>query len=135
MILPINKLSNFYKIIRGVKSFVTFIPYYISMNILKKLGSSKMLKKILQLSTCLMMIFTLNCAKAELRDSDFSQGKCSEKMSVRNCVDHCKPQIDYCMKQSNSTAYACCKACLWPSEDFRRGLEWNPMNECRQGKE
>ncbi len=94
-----------------------------------------MLKRILQLSACLMLTLTFNAALAEIRDSDFSQGKCSEKMSVPTCVDHCKPQIDYCMKQSDSTARACCKACLWPSEDFRRGLEWNPINNCRQGKE
>ena len=90
-----------------------------------------MLKIILHLSVCLMITLALGPVKAEIRDADFPQGLCGEKMSKGDCVNHCKPQIANCTKEPGQEAYACCKHCMWPSEDLRRqGFPSTWISQC-----
>ena len=88
-----------------------------------------MLNKFFRLSACLMITLALSPAKAEIRDGDFPNGVCSEYMRVEACLNHCRPQIENCMKASNNEAYACCRHCMWPSEPFRKLGNQSPWYE------
>ena len=116
-----------------INNFETFIPYpaYRNTDIERK----KMLKRILQLSACLMMTLSLNAAQAEVRDSDVIIKSCrTERLENRaNC---CKPELSDCVTKATGFARdpkrACCIKCMWNfnySPD-QHGEELKAMRAC-----
>src|SRR3990167_6934010 len=74
-----------------------------------------MLKRIFQLTACLMMTFTLNSAEARY---DAPTKRCESNFSKDECIAFCKSDAVKRDVELTSTSYFC-NRCLTGSEKFR----------------
>lgn len=90
-----------------------------------------MIKKVLQLSTCLIGMLALNPVKA---NEDVPIKKCGTRMPLQECITFCKNQLAECTNKFTgiTPAYACCNTCLSGSEKFgTTGNQRNAIDQCK----
>lgn len=102
-----------------------------------------MLKRILQLSACLMiMVLTLSSAQANLTDADIEIRSCKD-LPLGQRPACCKTELEQCINKiqdrSISPAFACCKKCMWGTITYNFSYSDSkdriPMKECQGGRD
>ena len=96
-----------------------------------------MLRKILQLTICLMIILPLDLARA---DEYYPINTC-DTLPLAERVACCQPQLSKCIDTAKNhtitPAYACCKRCIWGTINYpleQYGKELETLQACQGGQ-